>query len=258
MQGQSQLELLRTIRQLHDPRHNADGRYGDPPSTDTVTLVQDREGRVDRLPIGERFTHAHVHDVRDGSVVVLLRPATGGTVLAGNLTGAEVAIEAAPSCGTKGTPHGTTHLRRDTQRQPTLGRDQHRLHKLAVREAPQMLDRPVLAPLDRVCHGFIDTKYLDQRRTLRGRKIRHLVDRVRESLVNPFLYLTRAISRLTTGCEMLFERLVEHVGCERQQIWADVGAHGDSLNRPSGPCNLAAIRGAQVPAPAGLGPFHAT
>ena len=109
-------------------------------------VVEDRQRRVDRLPVHERLAHAHEHDVRRDERRVEQRELAH---LSGDLERREVAREAHRAGRAERALQRAPRLRRDAERQAVAVGDRDGLDRLAVGEPEEELLRAVARPLPR-------------------------------------------------------------------------------------------------------------
>src|SRR5690606_10259344 len=108
-------------------------------------------GVHDALVVGQRFAHAHEHDVAYALVRVLLAAqaalgddAVGLDDLVQDLRGGHVAGQARLSGGAERAVHAAAALRGDAQGDAVRVAHQYGLDQRAVEQAPQELDGPAV------------------------------------------------------------------------------------------------------------------
>ena len=138
VKGDGQPELFRAPGERLHAGHNSDGGDRDVAGADAEArrVVEQREGDVHRGPVQKRLAHPHEDHIRGrlGWVTQYDFPD-----LAGDLEGGQVAAKPHPAGGAKRAAKRAPRLGRDAEGAAGAGRDEDRLDRLAVGQAPEVL-----------------------------------------------------------------------------------------------------------------------
>jgi hypothetical protein len=213
-------ELLGALRELEDPRNDPHRRHRDlrrAPSPNPWFRIVRVGCRAFRLASGSPIPMKTTFEIGPYSCSSAQRAAP--PELGRDLAGGELPAEPAPPGRAEGASHRAPGLRRDAEREPVRGGDQHRLDELSVARGFQRCFAVPSADRDTVsASGNSSRKAAASASRSVGRQVGHAIKRLDPRLVHPSTHLPRPVPGLTARPEMPGERLVHGVGFQREEV----------------------------------------
>ena len=220
MERHGQIPRPLQIRQLADAARHAAcrNRHMAGPQPDAVRRTNHLQRGDEIIQIVHRLAHAH----HDHVAYELACFTTRKYHLVNDFRYVQIPHEALPPRLAEHAMDLAADLRADAYRVPFRRADQHRLDRMAVLQAGQPFDRPVvvrLACLDLQCaRREIRRKLFPQG----FREVRHFVEGHGQLLENPVVYLCRAEGGLPMGLQpfrqLLFRLFFDGIHCLQSQI----------------------------------------
>jgi hypothetical protein len=151
MQGNRQRYRTLVTQAIHR-RHQARGRYRHPATRQTIGIVvkQHAQGRYGMLKVGQRFAHAHQHDIADDALVLRILPWVGTQglphlpKLTDNLGHRQIAVETLLAGRAERAVKGTTRLRRNAERPPFDFRNEDRFDGVTAADIEKEFARTIV------------------------------------------------------------------------------------------------------------------